>query len=81
MQQYSELLALAFGSDEFISRQNITLSVMPDFTLQSRYFAGFRQRVAAVMLEKLNQGQSITHAEAENIIWGKLEEELLALEM
>ena len=80
VQQYSELLALAFGANEFIARQNIILSVMPDFNLQSRHFAGFRQRVAAVMIEKLNLGQSISHAEAENIIWGNLEEELLALE-
>jgi hypothetical protein len=81
IQQYSDLLALAFGTEEFIPRQNIMLSVMPDFHLQRKHFAGFRQRVAAVMIEKLNQGESISHTEAENIIWHKLEEELLALDI
>ena len=54
---------------------------MPDYDVQKKYFADFRQRVTTVIGEQLHQGKSIAVIEAENIVWLKLEEELLALNM
>jgi hypothetical protein len=81
VEQYSEFLPLAFESTDFVARQDIMLNVLPDFDVQKRHFANFRQRVAEVMIEKLSQGKVISNIEAENIIWQKLEKELLALAM
>ncbi len=81
VQHYSELLPLAFATADFVSREKLLLGVMPNYDIQKNYFVDFRQRVATVISEKLQQGQSIGTIEAENITWRNLEEELLALNM
>lgn len=81
VQHYSELLSLAFAPADFVSRENMLLGLMPDYSVQKNSFADFRQRVTTVIGENLQQGKSIGTIEAENIIWQNLEEELLALNM
>jgi hypothetical protein len=81
VQHYSELLSLAFAATDFVPREDILLGVMPDYDVQKNYFADFCQRVAAVIGQKLHQGENIGTIEAENVVWRDLEEELLALNM
>lgn len=81
VRRYSELLSLAFAPDEFVSREKILLGVMPDYDVQKDHFADFRQRVSALIGEEFRQGRIIGPIEAEELIWHKLEEELLSLNM
>lgn len=81
VQHYSELLSLAFAATDFVPRENILLGVMPSYNIQKKYFANFRQRVATVIGEHLQQGKSIGTIAAEDITWQNLEEELLVLNM
>lgn len=81
VQRYSELLSLAFAPAEFVPREKVLLGVMPAYDVQKDHFADFRQRVAALMGEEFRQGRIIGPIEAEELIWHKLEEELLSLNM
>jgi hypothetical protein len=81
VRHYSELLPLAFATSDFVPQENILLGLMPGYDIQKSHFADFRQRVTTVMGEQLLQGKSIGTIEAENIVWRRLEEELLALNL
>jgi hypothetical protein len=81
VQRYSELLSLAFAPTDFVPRENVLLGVMPDYDVQKKHFADFRQRVATQISEKFQQGESMSAVEAEKLVWLNLEEELLALNM
>jgi EcoEI R protein C-terminal len=81
VQQYSNVLALVFEDTDFVSPHNIMLSVMPSFEIQKKHLAHFGRQTAEEMIENLNQGKSISNIEVENIIWHRLEEELLALDI
>jgi hypothetical protein len=72
---------VAFATSDFVPQENILLGLMPGYDIQKSHFADFRQRVTTVMGEQLLQGKSIGTIEAENIVWRRLEEELLALNL
>ena len=77
--QYTELLTLAFRSEEFYAYQDIELSLMPSHEIQHIRFSQFRQRVSDVLREAFREQRSITAREAEHIVWADLEAELLGL--
>ncbi len=77
--QYTELLTLAFRSEEFYTHQDIELSLMPSYEIQKVRFSRFRQRVSEVMREAFRERRPITMGEAERIVWAELEAELLGL--
>ena len=81
VQLYSELLSLAFAPTDFVPREKLFLGVMPGYHVQKNHTTHFRQRVAALMGEEFRRGRSIGTIEAEALVWQKLEEELLALNM
>ncbi len=79
VQQYANLLALAFEPEEFYVPERIELGVMPSTAIQRPYFAKFRHRVGEVMKAFVNNYQPISSVEAERLVWQQLEEELLQL--
>lgn len=79
IEQYANLLALAFEPEEFYEPHEIELRVMPNQEIQKKHFADFRQRVANTMIEASRNKQPISSIVAEHIIWQQLEEELLQI--
>lgn len=77
--QYTELLTLAFRSEEFYAYQDIEFSLMPSQEIQHIRFSRFRQRVSDVLREAFREQRPITAMEAEHIVWADLEAELLGL--
>jgi hypothetical protein len=79
IEQYANLLALAFEPHEFYEPDQIELRVMPDQEKQKAYFVNFRQRVANTMIEAARNRRPVSSVVAEQIVWRELEEELLHL--
>ena len=79
IQQYADLIALAFEPEEFYDPQDIQLRIMPSHSLQKLYFADFRQRVANAMRESTDTVRPLNNIEAEQLVWQQLEEELIEL--
>ncbi len=79
IQNYANLLALAFQPEEFYDPKCVQLGIMPATTVQKPYFATFRQRVASVMRVSLNNRRPLSIADAEQLVWQHLEEDLLHL--
>jgi hypothetical protein len=77
LQNYVDLVALAFEPDEFYELNDIALCVMPPQKEQEKYFANFRQRVTETMLNAANSNQPVNNIQADMIVWQQLEEELL----
>jgi len=74
IQCYTDLVALAFDSDDFYDPQDIDLHIMPSHEVQRDYFYNFRYRVTQVMKQ-----QPVRNRQAEETVWQQLEEELLQL--
>jgi len=79
IEQYTELLTLAFRSEEFYALRDIELSLMPSQETQRLRFSQFRQRVSDVLREASQKQHPVTVREAEQIVWADLEADLLAL--
>jgi transcriptional regulator with XRE-family HTH domain len=77
IENYSNLLALAFEPEEFFEPQDIELRVMPNQEEQKKHFADFRQRVANTMIEGSRNKRPVNNLQAERLVWQQLEEELL----
>jgi transcriptional regulator with XRE-family HTH domain len=77
IENYANLLALAFEPEEFYEPQDIELFVMPNQEEQKKYFSNFRQRVAKTMIDGARNKQPVNNIQAEQIVWQQLEEELL----
>ncbi|WP_052889226.1 GAF domain-containing protein [Thermogemmatispora carboxidivorans] len=81
IQQYADLLALAFDPQEFYDPKDIELRVMPDQSIQRQYFMQFRRRVSEVMMEATRSGHSLNNLQAEQWVWQELEDKLLELSL
>ena len=79
IEDYANLLALAFEPEEFYEPYEIELRVMPNQEIQKKHFANFRQRVANTMMEGAINKRPVNNLEAERLVWQQLEEELLRL--
>jgi hypothetical protein len=79
VQNYADLVALAFEPDEFYALEDIALCIMPSPKEQEKYFANFRQRVTETMLHAANNNQPVSNMQADMIVWQRLEEELLSI--
>lgn len=80
LQNYVELLCLAFEKDEFFSLLDIMLGVMPPAKRQLPLLATFQTRVKQEMIEAASENKVITSIQAERIVWHQLEDELLRLD-
>nr|BBH92756.1 hypothetical protein KTA_09550 [Thermogemmatispora argillosa] len=79
VQEYADLLALAFEPHEFYDLQRIDLQTMPPLEVQEEYFKHFQRRVAALMREAALNDRPLKVTEAEQLVWQQLEAELLQL--
>lgn len=72
VQQYAELLLVAFEPDNFYNLRSIDLGRMPPYEVQRSYLGNFRQRVAETMIR-----HHLDVVQAERAVWQQIEEELL----
>lgn len=79
IQNYAELMVLAFEPDEFYAATDIHLAILPDFEIQEQYFQTIRRRITAAMEEGSTRNPPLTISEAEQIVWQQLEEEFIQL--
>jgi len=79
IQDYADLIALAFGSEEFYETLQIELGLVPLQEVQQAYLSVFRQRLIETMIQAARQQQALTVIQAEQLVWQQFEEELLRL--
>ncbi len=79
IQNYADLMVLAFEPGEFYAPQDIELLPMPLPEVQLSHISSLRQRISDVMLESYKRGHPINVLEAERMVWQRLEEELFLL--
>jgi hypothetical protein len=77
VQDYADLIALAFSPEDFYEPEWIELGVMPPQRVQQPYLTGFRQRLVDTMLQAARNHQPITLTQAEQLAWQNIEEKLL----
>jgi hypothetical protein len=75
VQQYAELLLVAFEPEIFYDLRSVDLGRMPPYEKQRSYLNNFRQRVADVMIH-----DHVDVVLAERIVWQLIEDELLQLQ-
>jgi hypothetical protein len=73
IEQYAELLALAFPFQEFYEPSRIALATFPSLEQQQPFFATFQQR-----LTRVRQASPTSLAQAELQVWQQIEAELIA---
>ena len=78
-QSYADLIALSFDSEDFYAPEDIALGVMPTHKEQKLYFAKFRQLITDTMIAAASRHRPVSNIEADQIVWQRLEEELLQL--
>ncbi len=79
LKQYTNLLVLAFQTEDFYDLASIELNMVPAQHIQQSYFATFRQRVADVLAQAKARQQSLTSQQAEQLARQQLEQELLQI--
>lgn len=79
IENYANLLALAFDAAEYYTPEQIELRIMPDEEVQQQYFANFRQRVSSALLRAAKNRQPLNTSQAEQMVWQQLELEMLQL--
>jgi transcriptional regulator with XRE-family HTH domain len=76
IEQYAQLIMLAFEPEDFYELGDIQLAIMPSLEVQQARAANFRQRLSNIMLEANRSQQTINVEQAERLAWQQLEEEL-----
>lgn len=79
IQDYADLIALAFGAEEFYETKCIELGLVPLQEVQYAYLSVFRQRLTETMIQAVRQQQPLTVIQVEQLVWQQFEEELLRL--
>ena len=79
IQQYADLVALAFEPEDFYELQGIELRVMPPLWVQAPYLFDFRERVSRLIKEAERNQQSLSIQQVEQMAWQQLEEEYIQL--
>lgn len=77
IQQYSNLVAFTFAPEDCYALEDIHLGMMLPPPLQVPYLTRFRERVLEVQKEAAHTQQPMTNAQAEQIVWQRIEEELV----
>lgn len=72
VQDYTNLMVLAFQPEDFYERSRLALEVMPPFEKQQPLFTAFRTRVVEIMQRPGNS--HLSEAEAESIAFQELEQ-------
>ncbi len=77
IQNYTDLMVLAFDRCEFYALRNVELAVMPPYSAQVSYLASFQKRVTQHLIQAAQDQQQLTRPQAELIAWREVELELL----
>ncbi|HZR42982.1 MAG TPA: GAF domain-containing protein [Ktedonobacteraceae bacterium] len=77
VQDYVNLLVMAFERSEFYNLNNIELGIMPNLDIQNTLLKDFHYRVTQLMIQASQNNQHLIRPEAERIVWQEFEEELL----
>jgi len=77
IENYAELIALAFDPSDFYEAPCIALGTLPSFQVQRSHFSNFRQRVVETVLQAARNRQPITSIQADLLVWQQFEEELV----
>ncbi len=77
IQNYANLLVLAWEPEEFYELSDIQLWMMPAPEVQQVYLAHFQRRVTEVMIKARQNNQPLTRLEAELEVWHQLEDEFI----
>ena len=77
VENYTELMVLAFEREEFYEFEQIELRIMPSLEVQQPYFLSFSRRVTDLVREATRNQQPINILAAEQIVWKQIETELL----
>ncbi len=79
VQNYAELMVLAFEPEEFYAQDEIQLGLMPSYETQEAHFSNLRRRIADTMSEGSKRQPPLAIAQAELLVWQQIEEEFLQL--
>ncbi|HEY0752796.1 MAG TPA: hypothetical protein VGD98_02360 [Ktedonobacteraceae bacterium] len=79
VEEYSHLATCIFEENEFFDPAQIELMMMPRYTLQLPYFAGYPRRVVQKQAEISAQGQRAVLQKARELVMQDLEEVLLSV--
>lgn len=79
IQNYADLMTLAFETHQFYPLHQIALQVMPDRQKQRPHIANFQSCVTSKLLQAAQEGRNITRPQAELQVWQEIEEKLLHL--
>jgi transcriptional regulator with XRE-family HTH domain len=79
IQNYAELLALAFDPEDFYALDQIDLRVMPQYDRQEQYVSHIQQRTSTIMLQGARDGSPLNFVEAQQIALREVEEAFIAL--
>lgn len=77
VENYADLLVLAFEHDQFYPRELITLYTMPPYEKQRPIVQTFRNRVIQLMVHSQREKRDINIIQAEQQVWQEIEQELL----
>ncbi|MBV9230816.1 MAG: GAF domain-containing protein [Chloroflexi bacterium] len=78
-QHFADLAALAFDPEDFYEPEQIALCVMPPPEQQKTFFARYQQLLRDTMVNGIRQNQPVNNVLADQLVWRRLEEELLDL--
>lgn len=76
---FSDVISLAFNKSDFYAPGLVELRLMPYADKQRPHLARFRQQVTETIIKAAQEHQHLDNFEAEQIVWQKLEAQLLAL--
>lgn len=79
IEQYANLMSLAFEAEQFFDHGTIHLQVLPKYEDQIPILRTFQSRVARKFVEAAERHEFITLDVAQRAVWQELEEELLQL--
>ena len=79
VQQYADLLALAFEPEDFYAPEDIALGIMPPPKTQQMYYNQHRRMLIEHMDAVRTNQQRVYSMRAELCVWQRLEDELLRL--
>lgn len=77
IEQYVELLALAFPPEAFYEPADIELLPLPPYEVQRPSLSRFRQRVTGRLRQALQEGENLPLGQAEQMAWQEIEAVLL----
>lgn len=79
IQNYAQLLALAFHPEDFYELEHIALQPLPSFQVQQSYLSSLQQRILALLKKAAIDHRPLSYDVAEQHALWQLEDELLQL--